>query len=183
MKILEVRRHSLRKPGGGSQLSQHGVTYARTLGESMGPFAYVATSVAARTRETAIAMGFAVDQELVTLASDEAVYVELEASRWWHSSQVFVAAAALIHQRGAAWRYASALVVQWRDLLTPLSAGEAALFIGHSGELELGLVAALPQGDFATWGGSFGPCEGARLVFEGQPERFTRVEMLRESTG
>jgi predicted GNAT family acetyltransferase len=42
MKTLEVRRHSFRKQGGGSQLSQAGVEYARQLGASMGPFAYVA---------------------------------------------------------------------------------------------------------------------------------------------
>lgn len=70
MKILEVRRHSFRKQGGGSQLSQVGVEYARRLGVTMGSFAYVATSVSPRARETAIAMGFAVDQEIVTLASD-----------------------------------------------------------------------------------------------------------------
>jgi len=60
MKTLEVRRHSRRKHSGGSQLSQVGVDYARQLGATMGPFAYVATSVSPRTRETAIAMGFAV---------------------------------------------------------------------------------------------------------------------------
>jgi len=39
MRTLEIRRHSLRKDGGGSQLSQEGVVYARKLGASMGPFA------------------------------------------------------------------------------------------------------------------------------------------------
>ncbi len=42
MKTLDVRRHSFRKQGGGSQLSQAGVEYARQLGASMGSFAYVA---------------------------------------------------------------------------------------------------------------------------------------------
>ena len=71
MTTLEIRRHSLRKNTGGSQLSQEGVDLARKLGESMGPFAVVATSVVPRARETALAMGFAVDQEVVTLSSDE----------------------------------------------------------------------------------------------------------------
>ena len=39
MKTLEIRRHSLRKAGGGSQLAQAGVDYARKLGATMGPFA------------------------------------------------------------------------------------------------------------------------------------------------
>lgn len=83
MKTLEIRRHSVRKSGGGSQLSQEGVDYARRLGASMGPFAQVVTSVVPRARETAIAMGFAVDYEIVTLASDEELYAELETTRWW----------------------------------------------------------------------------------------------------
>lgn len=81
MKTLELRRHSFRKQGGGSQLSQQGVTYARRLGATLGPFAYVVTSVVPRARETAIAMGFAVDQEIVTAAADEGVYAEMEDSQ------------------------------------------------------------------------------------------------------
>jgi len=40
------------------------------------------TSVVPRARETAIAMGFAVDHEIVSMATDESVYAELEANRW-----------------------------------------------------------------------------------------------------
>jgi broad specificity phosphatase PhoE len=180
MKRLEVRRHSFRKQGGGSQLSQQGVDYARRLGASLGPFAYVATSVVPRTRETAIAMGFAVDQELVTLASDEGVYAEMEASRCWQSPQPFAALAQVVATQGATWRYAHACLALWRDLLTPLPEGAAALVIGHSGELEIALVACFPQADHGAWGGFFAPCEGARLVFDGDPARFTQMELLRE---
>ena len=66
MKTLEVRRHSARKLSGGSHLSQEGVDYARKLGATLGPYAQVVTSVVPRARETAIAMGFAVDYEGVT---------------------------------------------------------------------------------------------------------------------
>lgn len=181
MKTIEVRRHSFRKQGAGSQLSQAGVDYARRLGASMGPFAHVVTSVAPRARETAIAMGFAVDHELVTLAAEEEIYAESEASRWWHAAQPFVALAELVAAQGATWRYAHALIGAWRDLLTPLPDGAAALMIGHSGELETALVACFPDADHAAWGGTFAPCEGFRLTFEGAPERFTRVEILRQS--
>jgi hypothetical protein len=54
---LEIRRHSLRKNTGGSQLSQQGVELARSVGATMGTFAVVATSVSPRARETAVAMG------------------------------------------------------------------------------------------------------------------------------
>ena len=179
MKTLELRRHSFRKQGGGSQLSQQGVTYARCLGSTMGPFAYVVTSVVPRARETAIAMGFAVDQEIVTAAADEGVYAEMEDSQWWAAAQPFVALAAVVASQGATWRYGHALLALWRDILQPLPEGAAVLLIAHSGELESALVAAFPTADHATWGGLFAPCEGVRLGFAGDPPRFTTFELLR----
>lgn len=179
MKTLEVRRHSMRKTGGGSQLSQEGVAHARALGATLGPFACVVTSVAPRARETALAMGFAVDYEIVSAPDDDAIYAELEGSRWWEASHPFVEAAAIVATQGAAWRYAQKLLMAWRDMLTPLPAGSNALFIGHSGELELALVAAFPRADHAQWGGCFRHCEGARLTFAGELARFTDLQLLR----
>jgi broad specificity phosphatase PhoE len=179
MKTLEIRRHSIRKTGGGSQLSQAGVAYARTLGASLGPFAQVVTSVVPRARETAIAMGFAVDYELVTLASDEDMYLEMEHSRWWEASQPFTVLARLIAAQGSTWRYGHAIVALWRDILTAIPEESAALVIGHSGELEIALVACFPEMDHTGWGKPFGVCEGARLRFAGDPAHFTTVELLR----
>jgi broad specificity phosphatase PhoE len=179
MNTLEIRRHSLRKHTGGSQLSQEGVAFARRLGATMGPFARVVTSVVPRTRETALAMGFAVDDEVVTLVADDAMHTELESARWWLEPQPFVAAAALIATHGATARYAHSIAALWRDILTALPDGAAALVIGHSGHLELALVACFPHADHATWGGPFGPCEGARLIFTGEPARFTSLTLLR----
>jgi broad specificity phosphatase PhoE len=179
MRTLEIRRHSFRKQGAGSQLSQEGVDYARRLGASIGPFARVVTSVVPRARETAIAMGFAVDEEIVTLASDEDMYAEIEASRCWESSQPLAAVARVVAAKGPTWRYAHALVALWRDILNALPDGAAALVIAHSGELEIALVACFPAADHGAWGAWFEPCEGARLVFDGEPARFTNVEILR----
>jgi hypothetical protein len=68
MRWLEVRRHSLTKKGAargrGSHLSAEGVALARLVGESLGPFATVVTSASPRAIETAVAMGFAVDDAL-----------------------------------------------------------------------------------------------------------------------
>jgi broad specificity phosphatase PhoE len=179
MKTLEIRRHSMRKAGGGSQLSQEGVDYARRLGASLGPFAQVVASVAPRARETAIAMGFAVDYELVALAADEDAYAEIAVARWWDSPRPFAAIAEVLARQGATYRYAHALAAMWRDILTGLADGAAALVVGHSGELEIPLVACFPHADHAAWGRLFGPCEGARLVFGGDPEHFTAFELLR----
>jgi hypothetical protein len=180
MRTLEVRRHSLRKLGGGSQLSQAGVALARAIGAGMGPFDRVATSVVPRARETAIAMGFAVDEELVPLIDDLSVAPEFEASRWWEASQPFAALAHVFRAGGHAHLFGSALAALWRDLLMVLPEGGAALMIGHSGQVELGLVASFPDADHAAWGAPLACCEGARLVFEGEPPRFTGLSFLRE---
>lgn len=178
MPTLEIRRHSLRKSSGGSQLSQEGVSLARRLGDTMGPFALVATSVSPRARETALAMGFAVDHEAVTLGSDPGLYAESATSQWWRAEHPFAALAEAISVGGAYHLYAHGIAGVWRDLLTQLSGSDAVLVVGHSGELEAALVACLPGGDYATWGGPFGCCEGARLTYD---DRFVDVEFLRLS--
>lgn len=179
MPVLEVRRHSIRKHGGGSQLSQDGVALAREVGTTMGPFATVAASVVPRARETAVAMGFAVDHELVTLASDPNVYAEASAVDWAQTESPFGTLASIIAADGAYANYAHSMAAIWRDLLTPLTANDRVLVIGHSGELEAALIACFPTADHSTWGRFFGPCQGACLTFEGEPAHFTRLEFLR----
>lgn len=181
MRTLEIRRHSLRKEGGGSQLSQAGVDLARLVGASIGPFDRVAASVAARTRETAIAMGFAVDYELVPLVADDAMAAEFETSRWWEARAPFAALAKLVAAGGTAHVYASAVVALWRDLAMTLPDGGAGLVIGHSGQLETALVGCFPDADHAAWGQPFACCEGARLTFDGAPPRFLDVTFLRDA--
>ena len=107
------------------------------------------------------------------------ILAELEAHPWWQAAEPFAALAAVVAAHGATWRYGSALVALWRDILTPLPEGAAALLIAHSGELEIALVTCFPNADHAAWGAPFGPCEGARLVFAGEPARFSGVEILR----
>ena len=176
MKMLEIRRHSMRKEGGGSQLSQEGVSLARQLGTTLGPFALVVTSVLPRTRETAIAMGFAVDYELVMLPSDTAVYYEAETSRWWEATAPFAALAQLVAMYAATARHAHTIAGHWRDICTALPDGSSALLIGHSGDLEMGLIACLPTADYPAWGKPFAYCEGARLHFT---NHFTMLDLLR----
>ncbi len=71
MRTIEIRRHCYTKKGDargkGSHLSAAGVGQARGIGEQIGPFNLVLTSTVPRTLETAIAMGFAVDEQLAVL--------------------------------------------------------------------------------------------------------------------
>src|SRR6476646_1675384 len=65
---VEVCRHSFTKKDSGrrhgSHLSSEGVAAARAVGMRVGPATYVVASEAPRTLETAIAMGYAVDDIL-----------------------------------------------------------------------------------------------------------------------
>src|SRR5512134_1948647 len=100
MKTIEIRRHSIRsKPG--DHLNQPGVTLARLVGENLGPFDRVVTSTLPRAIETAIAMGFGVDElnELMSFSGDD---VEREVP--WPSTPAEYAA--VIRKGGAVARYA-----------------------------------------------------------------------------
>ena len=68
MRIVEHRRHTMRvKPG--QHLSQAGIDLARKIGNNLGPFVRVVTSDIPRAFETAIVMGFAVDEQVDELAN------------------------------------------------------------------------------------------------------------------
>ena len=179
MRWLEVRRHSLRKAGGGSQLSQAGVDLARRVGSATGPFACVGASVSPRARETAIAMGFAVDLELVPLVGEDAPAAEMEANKWDRAAHPFAALAEIVRAGGPTHAFGAALLTLWRDVVMALPDGGAALAIGHSGQIETALVTCFPEADHASWGVPFAPLEGARLGFDGDPPRFTTCEILR----
>ncbi len=199
--FLEIRRHSHRKSGSGSQLSQAGVDLARRVGDRCGPYAEVVTSVLPRARETAIAMGFAVDRELVTQLTDEDVLAAVGRAqdhylggspsdldrgrvlgRFASWSWLLTADDRPIddHDTDVLHRWSRTVAGLWRDLMTPYGTSDArVLFIGHSGDLEAGLVSCLPGADHAAWGECFAPLDGAVLEFSGEPARFRRATILR----
>ncbi|WP_114558188.1 hypothetical protein [Desertihabitans aurantiacus] len=78
------------------------------------------------------------------------------------------------------FRWSRTIAALWRDLMTPHGNSDArVLFVGHSGDLEAGLVSCLPGADHRSWGEGFGPLEGAVLEFAGEPARFRRAEIIR----
>ncbi len=171
MRFLEVRRHTIRaKPG--QHLSQAGVTLARQIGETMGPFDRVIASAAPRAFETAIAMGFAVDEQLEQLGL--AINSPDNALPWPES---FAGAARAIQEGGGAAVVAHDQADEWRSIVTALPDGGHALVIGHGGIIELGAVACLPNADHASWGPACECCEGIRLAFDGKD--FIGAEILR----
>src|SRR6266511_926934 len=167
MRWLEVRRHSLTRKdsarGRGSHLSAEGVALARLVGESLGPFASVVTSASPRAIETAVAMGFAVD-DTVELPSG---YVpgEVDRHEQWRWPRPYRTYAELLGRGGGLATVAEAHRRIWTSVVAAVPDGAAALVVGHGGGIEPGLVACLPDADYQSWGGPFGHCDGARLSF------------------
>ena len=173
MKTIEIRRHSIRqKPG--EHLSQQGVTLARRVGENLGPFDRVVTSTLPRAFETAIAMGFAVDEQNELMSTyNNAVGRE---APWPLSPAGY---AEVVSAGGAATNYANQLVAVYTKLANFLADGRAALIINHGGIAEMGAVACLPEADYFAWGSHFECCEGIRLFWE--DDKFVNAEILRVS--
>jgi len=171
MKILEIRRHSIRSAMS-DHLNQTGITLARLVGQNIGPFDRVVTSTLPRAFETAIAMGFAVDEQN-ELMSTYGRDVEMEAP--W--PQPFVNYAEIIRKKGAAARYAQNLIQYYQSVLEVISESRSALVINHGGVVELSVVCCLPHIDFSAWGDAVRYCDGARLYWE--DGRFIKGEALR----
>jgi broad specificity phosphatase PhoE len=173
VKTIEIRRHSIRsRPG--DHLNQSGVTLARLVGENLGPFDRVVTSTLPRAFETAIAMGFAVDEQ-IELMSSYGIDVEREVP--W--PQTFAVYAKAIKRNSAAERYANQLAAYYANLANYLADARAALAINHGGVLELGVVASFPDRDYESWGEEVDYCEGARLYWE--DGKCVNAEVLRVS--
>lgn len=147
------------KPG--HHLTQEGVTLARLVGANLGPFDRVVTSALPRAFETAIAMGFAVDEQ-IDLMSSYGEDVEREAP--WPQS--FAGYAAAVKRGGAASRYAEELAEFYANLAGFIADTRAALVVNHGGVLELGIVATFVDADYGSWGAAVDYCEGARLYWE-----------------
>jgi broad specificity phosphatase PhoE len=179
MRWLEVRRHSLTSKGAargrGSHLSAPGVALARLVGGSLGPFATGVTSASPRAVETAVAMGFAVD-DTAELPSGY-VAGEVEQHEQWRWPRPYRRYAELIARAGGLAAVAEAHRILWTRVVAAVPEGAGALVVCHGGGIEPGLVACLPDADHGSWGAPFGPCDGARLGFDAG--RFVSIQFRR----
>jgi broad specificity phosphatase PhoE len=171
MRYLEVRRHTMRmKPG--KHLSQEGVSLARRVGDSMGQFDRVVTSTLPRAFETAIAMGYAVDEQIEDLADmDEAAMEDME------EANTFADVAGAFARDGKAARFARKQAKLWRSIAESVPDGGSVLAVSHGFIIEAGAVGCLPGGSHEAWGAICSYCDGVRLSFDG--EEFVSAEILR----
>jgi broad specificity phosphatase PhoE len=173
MRYLEVRRHTMRvKPS--KHICQAGVTLARRIGNEMGPFDRVITSDLPRAFETAIAFGFAVDEqmpELNMMGDDVDDEIDYEPD--------FMGLARAVRKGSAASRFAKRQARLWQSIVSNLPANGRALVVAHGGVIELGAIGCLPDADHAAWGGMLDYCEGVRLGYD--DNMFVSIEVLRNA--
>jgi broad specificity phosphatase PhoE len=182
MRTIEIRRHSYTKKGEGrgkgSHLSKEGVVLARQIGGEIGPFDLVLTSPVPRAVETAIAMGFAVNDQLEALGDlSPAVLAEIGHLERWAWEEPFVGFAHFVCQGGPTARMGERQREAWVRALEFVPSGGRVLIISHGRIIESGLVTCIPDGCFAAWGASFHHCEGVRMTFE--EGRFQGPQLLR----
>ena len=133
MRTLEIRRHSLTKQGdgrdSGSTLSPDGVHLARQIGEHIGPFAYVIASTIPRTMETALAMGFAVDElvEMADKATWQEATAEIDHKSLRRDGDLYLRYLERFTSGGPVARLGRYQVEVWESALRHVEDGEAAL--------------------------------------------------------
>lgn len=167
MRWLDVRRHSLTKKGDargrGSHLSADGIALARAIGAESGPYERVVTSSSPRALETAVAMGFAVDDTLEMPSG----YVPDEIPRHaqWRWPEPYRQIAEVLRGGGRAAAVAEIHRGIWLETVARLAEGGSALIVGHGGAIELTLAACFPDADHALWGPPFAHADGVRLGY------------------
>jgi broad specificity phosphatase PhoE len=177
---LEVRRHAHTKKGEergrGSHLSSDGVALARAVGAEIGPFDVVVASDVPRTLETALAMGFAVD-DAIDVGIDDSFWSEVGKHEHWRWPDAFAGYRAAIASGGAVAKVGAAQREAWSTVLEKGPDGGAALFISHGHAIEVGLVTCLGDRKLDATGDAFGHCDGFRCSYENGS--FDDFEILR----
>lgn len=139
---------------------------------------YVVTGASPRAIETAIAMGYAVD-DAIDMPSGYVPH-EVDHHDQWSWPQPYVAYAELIKSGGGLAAVAQAHQEIWAGVVAAVPDGGGALVVSHGGCIEPALASCLPDEDHASWGAPFAHCDGARLDFSNG--RFSNLRLRRAST-
>lgn len=171
MRTLEIRRHTHRNVPQ-PHLSQTGVDLARRAGEGLGRFDRVVTSTVPRAFETAIAMGYAVDEQIEQLGL---MNDRVDTAIQWNAG--FTAWAKAAQNNSVVTHYTQALADILRSIVHSLPDGSRVLIISHGGIVEASVIGCVPADTRFADDDPCGYCEGARLTFDG--DAVVNFEMLR----
>lgn len=171
MKIVELRRHSLR--GEGKGLSPEGIELAKKASaDLLATYARVIASEKQRAQETAEAFGFPeheVDDRFSTigLAAGDPVAekaAQLQRERGLSILESWLALPEAVEAiRTQAEAYWQAVL----DVARSLADDQAALIVSHGGAIEPAIMAGTGQWSLDVLGGELECGEGVRLYFEG----------------
>ncbi|MHA1200486.1 MAG: histidine phosphatase family protein [Candidatus Heimdallarchaeaceae archaeon] len=125
MKIIELRRHSIRDSPF-PHLNQRGVEKARRVGDTFGDFKHVISSNAPRSLETAVAMGYAVDKVMEEISMTPE---EIEKEVTWGMD--FDQYSEVVKQGSKTAEYASQMALFIKDIANMLAENESALLVSH----------------------------------------------------
>jgi broad specificity phosphatase PhoE len=148
---------------------------AREMAQGLPEFDYVMASTVPRTLETAVAMGYAVD-DLVKVPqklAGQAMVVVGHLERWsWEFPWLQFRELAAGHE--VVGRYGEWLRDSWAAALERVPEGGRALVVTHGRDIELGVLACLPEvpdDELRGWGEPVHQCEGVTMTFaDGQFE-------------
>jgi broad specificity phosphatase PhoE len=171
MTTLDVRRHTMRrKPG--AHLSQEGIELARFVARGTDSYDFVVTSEIPRAIETAIAMGFEVNELIVELGILPENILETIS---WPSPLAKVER--VLRSDADCIAFTNTQVQLWTSIAARVPNEGRGLLVTHGGIIDLGVVAFLMASKRPIEGGTIGYCEGVRLEFSSG--RLTHAEMLR----
>ena len=172
IKIIEHRRHSIRvKPS--KHISQEGVNLASKVGKELGDFDRVFSSTAPRAIETAVAMGYAVDDTLEMISqTPEKLGQKIE---WGVDFQGYFEA---YQKGGVVAEYVRELACFFKRLVEEFPEDVKVLVISHGGLLELSVIGCFPKENYVSWGKPLDCCEGVRMFLE--EGKYHHIELLRE---
>lgn len=134
---------------------------ARGVGEELGDFDHVVASTSPRTMETAIAMGFAVDQLIEMPSPTETGEVAFHSWREWSDPCTALRTKSLASRAVAA--YLDEQAHRTTDLLDQVPEGGRVLVVGHGGWIESVIARLVAPEQLPTVGGSFWHLDGIRL--------------------
>jgi len=169
--LLEHRRHSIRI-GDHTHISNEGLTLARKVGEDMSEFDLVISSKSTRAIETAIGMGYSVNDTIDFKLAAQNLKFPIKYLPEGSIYQIYQEEFKLNESIGEFGNNLKSLIL---DKLKSSNA-KRVLLITHGGVIESSTVAFFPQFDYSHWNTGAVHCGGVKFEFDN--DSFKNLELI-----